>query len=202
MYCEGDATAFEALYARLAPKLLGYLRFLVGDQASAEDLLQQTFMKLHASRGAYILGADPVPWLYAIAHRTCLDEMRRRRRSRVRLELDGHSAREVEAALCGRPIDALRNDKADEEAVARMLAALKTLPDQQRLAIVLTKLHGLSGAQAAAVLGTTTGAVKQRVHRAYLTLREVLAKDDADQQGPDEEPVAPMGGRCEDAEST
>src|ERR1044071_7505160 len=84
-YCAGDVAAFHELYAALAPRILGYLTGLAGDRATAEDLLQQTFMKLHEARSAYVKGANPVPWLYTIAHRTCLDEIRRRKRARVRV---------------------------------------------------------------------------------------------------------------------
>src|SRR5215470_1319073 len=84
-YCDGDAAAFHALYSLLAPRLLGYLVSLIGERATAEDLLQQTFLKVHQARSAYVRGAEPLPWLYTIAHRTCLDEIRRRKNSRVRL---------------------------------------------------------------------------------------------------------------------
>jgi len=76
-YCEGDASAFRALYAIAAPRLLTFVRCLVRDHALAEELLQQTFLKLHQARASYVAGADPLPWLYAIAHRTCLDALRR-----------------------------------------------------------------------------------------------------------------------------
>jgi RNA polymerase sigma-70 factor (ECF subfamily) len=150
---------------------------LLRDWASAEDMLQQTFLKLHSSRSSYILGADPVPWLYAIAHRTGLDEIRRRRRSRIRLERRGEGPLEIEAALCGKAVESLAREAFGERARTRALAALDDLPDEQRTAVVLTKLHGMSSAQAAAVLGISAGAVKQRVHRAYVSLRDNLAED-------------------------
>jgi DNA-directed RNA polymerase specialized sigma24 family protein len=80
-YCEGDAAAFRALYALVAPRLLSYLRKLAKDQSLAADLLQQTFLKLHAARAAYVRGADPIPWLFSIAHHAFLDEMRKRSRT-------------------------------------------------------------------------------------------------------------------------
>ena len=79
-YCDGDAGAFRELYALLAPRLLGYLVRMARERALAEDLLQQTFLKVHRARAAYVRGADPVPWIYSIAHRTFLDEARRSRR--------------------------------------------------------------------------------------------------------------------------
>ena len=88
-YCAGESAAFHRLYALLAPRILAYLRGLIGEKATAEDLLQQTFLKVHEARSAYVRGANPIPWIYTIAHRTCLDEIRRRKRSRVRLTNDG-----------------------------------------------------------------------------------------------------------------
>src|SRR5207237_5684964 len=98
-YCDGDAAAFAQLYVKVAPRLLGYLMGLIGERAAAEDLLQHTFMKLHEARSAYVRGADPLPWLYTIAHRTFLDELRRRKRSRVKLSVDGDAPLEEQADL-------------------------------------------------------------------------------------------------------
>ena len=88
-YCDGDARAFQRLYALVAPRILAYLVGLTGERALAEDLLQQTFLKLHQSRAVYVRDANPVPWIYTIAHRTCLDELRRRKVARVKLTGDG-----------------------------------------------------------------------------------------------------------------
>src|SRR5437868_10792714 len=63
---------------------LAYLVSLIGDRALAEDLLQQTFLKVHQSRATYVRDANPVPWIYTIAHRTCLDELRKRKRAPVK----------------------------------------------------------------------------------------------------------------------
>lgn len=76
-YVDGDALAFRKLYTLVAPQLFAYVRVFVRDRALGEEILQQTFLKLHKSRTSYVSGADPLPWLYAIAHRTCLDELRR-----------------------------------------------------------------------------------------------------------------------------
>jgi RNA polymerase sigma-70 factor (ECF subfamily) len=84
-YCDGDRWAFEQIYAALAPRVLGYLMVLAKDRSTAEELLQQTFIELHGHRDVYVRGANPVPWLLSMAHRTFLDELRRRRRSRRKL---------------------------------------------------------------------------------------------------------------------
>jgi RNA polymerase sigma-70 factor (ECF subfamily) len=175
-YCRGDAAAFQQLYITLAPRILAYLTGLLGDRAAAEDMLQLTFLKVHEARGSYVLGANPIPWIYTIAHRTSLDELRKRKRSRVRLSKDGETAAEPAAHITGVAADANPDpaDKADPSAAAGALAALAKLPENQRQALILTKVHGRSIADAAMITGSTPGAIKQRAHRAYVTLRQML----------------------------
>jgi RNA polymerase sigma-70 factor (ECF subfamily) len=175
-YCRGDAAAFQRLYALTAPRLLAYLAGLLHDRAAAEDTLQLTFLKIHEARSAYLLGANPIPWMYTIAHRTALDELRKRKRSRVRVTKEGTLPAEPAADLTGVPAEAAENEaaRADPAVAAGALAALDQLPENQRLALILTKVHGRSTAEAAMIAGTTPGAIKQRAHRAYLTLRGLL----------------------------
>jgi RNA polymerase sigma-70 factor, ECF subfamily len=176
-YCRGDAAAFHRLYALLAARILAYLTGLLGDKAAAEDALQLTFLKVHEARSTYVMGANPVPWIYTIAHRTALDEIRKRKRSRVRLNKEGEGgAAEPAAHITGVAADAHPDpaDRPDPSAAAGALAALAKLPDNQRQALILTKVHGRSIADAAMITGSTPGAIKQRAHRAYVTLRQML----------------------------
>ena len=178
-YCRGDAAAFRQLYTLLAPRILAYLTGLLGDKAAAEDMLQLTFLKVHEARGSYVLGANPIPWIYTIAHRTSLDEIRKRKRSRVRLNKEGEgAAAEPAAHITGVAADAHPDpaDRPDPSAAAGALAALAKLPDNQRQALILTKVHGRSIADAAMITGSTPGAIKQRAHRAYVTLRQMLGR--------------------------
>src|SRR5262245_4400558 len=163
-YCDGDAGAFRALYAAVAPRLHGYLVRMARDRALADDLLQQTFLKVHRARGAYIRGADPLPWLYAIAHRTFLDEARKKKRAVVQVATEDQLP-EVPAGITGQTDGARDEPRVDPELARAALAALADLPDQQREAVVLTKLDGKSVAEAADIAGTTPGAMKVRAHR-------------------------------------
>jgi RNA polymerase sigma-70 factor (ECF subfamily) len=173
-YCDGDVAAFQKLYASVAPRMLGYLIGLVGDRAAAEDLLQQTFLKVHEARDVYVRGADPVPWLYTIAHRTCLDELRRRKRARVQLTEDGKAPELMVADLAGSPEGAAASEADGLSKVT--LAALEQLPQNQREALLLTKVQGRTHQEAAAITGTTPGAIKLRAHRAYVALRKILGE--------------------------
>ncbi len=171
-YQDGDANAFRELYALVAPRLLGYLTKMTRDKALADDLLQQTFLKIHRARGAYVRGADPVPWIYSIAHRTFIDETRKRKRAVVRVA--DEDVPEVSAGLDGATADRRDEPRVDPDLARAALDALAELPEAQREAVVLTKLDGKSVAEAAEIAGTTVGAMKVRAHRGYEALRKLL----------------------------
>ena len=82
-YVDGEAEAFEFLYRRVSPNLMGYLLRLTRNRERAEDLLQITFSKIHRARGSFLKGAPVLPWILAIARRSFLDE---RRSAHVRTE--------------------------------------------------------------------------------------------------------------------
>jgi len=172
-YQDGDASAFRELYALVAPRLLGYLLKMARSRALADDLLQQTFLKIHRARAAYVRGADPMPWIYSIAHRTFIDEARKKKRAIVHVG-DGETIPEVVAGLDGETVDRRDEGRGDPELAKAALDALAQLPDAQREAVVLTKLDGKSVAEAAAIAGTTVGAMKVRAHRGYEALRKLL----------------------------
>jgi len=174
-YSDGDAGAFRELYVLVAPRLLGYLLKMARERALADDLLQQTFLKVHRARGAYVRGADPLPWIYSIAHRTFIDQARKHKRAVVRVG-DAEELPEVAAAITGESDDRRDDDRADPELVSATLDALAELPAQQREAVVLTKLDGKTVAEAAEIAGTTIGAMKVRAHRGYEALRKLLGK--------------------------
>lgn len=176
-YCDGDAGAFRELYALVAPRLFGYLLKMARERALADDLLQQTFLKVHRARPAYVRGADPLPWIYAIAHRTFIDETRKHKRAVVRVG-EAEELPEVRAGITGESEDRRDEGRGDPELVTAALAALAQLPVQQREAVILTKLDGKTVAEAAEIAGTTVGAMKVRAHRGYEALRKSLGTPD------------------------
>ena len=178
-YVAGDAHAFRQLYRHVAPRLLGYLARMAKDRALAEDLLQLTFLKAHRARKAYVRGADPMPWLYAIARHAFLDEVRKRKRAKVELSRSESGPPEPRAHVTGQPEDVAADAEPshDPELAQAALAALQSLPPSQREAIILTKLDGKSIAEAAAITGTTPGAMKVRAHRGYVALRKALGAE-------------------------
>jgi RNA polymerase sigma-70 factor (ECF subfamily) len=169
-YAAGDDAGFAELYDGLAPRLYGYLLRQTGEHARSEDLVQQTFMKIHRARGTFIAGAAVLPWAFAIARRLLIDSARRR--GREVLAPDAEDADRADARLDpDPPADELLEA---EQLAKRIRAELERLPEAQRTAFQLLKEEGLSVAEAAQVLGTTVSAVKLRAHRAYVALRAVL----------------------------
>ena len=163
-YVEGDAAAFEELYREVSPRLFALLLRMTRDRASAEDLLQTVFTKVHRARGAYLQGAPVMPWLVAIARHAFYDQDRRRKTRREHLSDDGSVPEHAGGAL-GDQVEAA--DLVDN--------ALGALPPKLRDAVLLTKLEGMSVAEAADVLGTTSAAIKLRVHRARKIIHDLAA---------------------------
>ncbi|MBX3226788.1 MAG: RNA polymerase sigma factor [Labilithrix sp.] len=170
-YARGDDAAFGEVYDKLAPRLLGYLLRHTRDRARAEDVVQQTMLRIHRARGRFLPGAEVMPWAFAIARRLLVDSHRRGGREVLAPSNDDDGADLLVALDAG----------ADEIAIAKetakkIAAELQRLPENQRVAFELIKQEGMSVAEAAQVLGTTVAAVKLRAHRAYEALREVLQR--------------------------
>lgn len=163
LYVAGQHEAFDALYTQLTPRLFGYLMQLTRSRSRAEDLLQVTFTKIHRARDSYLPGAPVLPWALAIARRSFYDEVRARRVRPEDLSAEGVLPEQV-----------VQHEETANELAANLDAALSSLPDAYREAIQLTRLSGLSMAEAASVSGTTVTAMKLRVHRGYKALREFL----------------------------
>jgi RNA polymerase sigma-70 factor (ECF subfamily) len=176
-YAQGEQAAFAILYQGLEQKLRAFLTRLTGTPVVADDLLQETFMRIHRARGSFNAGAAVVPWAYAIARNAWLDYVRA---AKVR----GFGAR-AKANDEDSPTfaDAPTGPDADSEqvAIARETAALvesvlRRLAPAQREAFVLLRYEGMSVEEAAAVLGSTPTAVKLRAFRAYEALRAALGE--------------------------
>lgn len=164
-YVGGSADAFGELYRRISPNLMGYLLRLTRSRERAEDLLQITFSKIHRARESYLKGAPVLPWALAIARRSFLDERRAAKSRTEDLSADGTLPEPPPTP------EGVSNDVSD--AIER---ALDHLPEAYREAIQLTKISGLSIAEAASVLGASETAVKLRVHRGYNQLRRELER--------------------------
>ncbi|HSJ53231.1 MAG TPA: RNA polymerase sigma factor, partial [Anaerolineae bacterium] len=153
----GDRQALATLYARHAAPLLAYLAHLVGDGATAEDLVQELFLVVWRDAGRFRGSASVRAWLFGIAHNLGLMALRSERRQRR--AWPGEDALDGRAAPDPGPADlvALAVDR------QRLAAALAALPAAQRAVVELTFGHGLARAETAQVLGCPVGTVKSRL---------------------------------------
>jgi len=168
-YCAGDAEAFVDVYVQVAPRLRAHFMRTVCDRSLVEDLLQDTFLRLHETRGRFAPGAPIAPWIFTIAHRLLLDHLRR-----AKIE-----ASVLSTGLAQRSEDGGQTRSAEELLHAKRLTArlgqeISLLPVSQREAFELVRRQGLTIAETSCALGVSAVAVRLRVHRAGRTLKHRL----------------------------
>lgn len=162
----GDEAAYRVCLARIGARLRGYLKRRMLDQPDeVEDLVQETLLALHLQRGTYDPALPLSAWVVAIARHKLVDSWRRRgRRELLHDELD---------AVDERLLVAEPDDGGARRDLGRLL---EELPQAQRLAIVLTKLEGLSVAEAAGRTGASEAAIKVQVHRGLKRLAALVRR--------------------------
>jgi RNA polymerase sigma-70 factor (ECF subfamily) len=166
-FCDGDVRAFDALFQRWSAPLLRYLERMVRDAGTAEELVQEAFFRVHRARERYAPEARFSTWLYRIATRLALNELRRPRRRQAHRSVDDPDGAEL--AACGPAVDEVVDARRRGVRVEEELAAL---PERQRAALWLTAVEGLSYAEVADALSVSVPAVKSLVHRARSALGE------------------------------
>ena len=170
-YADGDDSAFTDVHAALSARLQAFLLRLTRSPTLADDLVQETFLRIHRARGSFADGARLVPWSYAIARNVYIDHTRSPSTQRERVASGDEAP--------GADLPTGRDADGEELTIARDLAraverTLATLPANQREAFVLLRYEGMSVADAAEVLGVTEGAIKLRAFHAYEALRAAL----------------------------
>jgi RNA polymerase sigma-70 factor, ECF subfamily len=159
----GDASAYRTLVARHAANLQRFSKRLLRDDAEAEDVVQETFLRLWQRAAEYRPAARVGTWLHSIAHHLAVDRLRATRR------LDTLSDEDESAVSARQPL--LLDEKRRAEALE---AALAALPGRQGAAVTLVHLHGLSGAEAAEVLGIGPEALESLLARGRRALKTFL----------------------------
>jgi RNA polymerase sigma-70 factor (ECF subfamily) len=165
-YRQGDAGAFERLYARHKGPLYRFVLRSVRERGLAEELYQEIWMRVIEARGRYTVRAKFTTWLYTIAHNRLTDHWRRRG-----LQLVALAEHDAPAS----PADEPARRAEARESLARLAAALGALPAAQREAFLLHEEAGMSVAEIAAATGAGEEAAKSRLRYALAKLREALA---------------------------
>jgi RNA polymerase sigma-70 factor (ECF subfamily) len=175
-YAAGDLAAFRRLFELLAPRVHGFFLRSFSDPCVADDLTQNTFLKLHRARASYRPDLPLKPWVFTIAASVRRDELRRLYRLPPHVgEAEIEHAETALGPLSREPETLPKSDEIRD--------AIERLPESQRVVLHLHTYEELTFQEIAAVLGTSPGAVRVRASRAYERLREELRSHTSNSEG-------------------
>jgi RNA polymerase sigma-70 factor (ECF subfamily) len=172
---KGDVEAFQQLFQKYSPAVANFAFQFVGTRARAEEITQEVFLQVYRWQKRYEPKAKFSTWLFKIANNHCLNEVRKGE-YRVTLEAlepadpEDERPRDLPDTNPGTGEETL----AAKEAAGRIQAILRRIPMNQRTALLLSRLEGLSYQEVAEVLGSTEKAVKSLVFRATQSLKDGL----------------------------
>lgn len=187
----GDETALSDLYRRWAGPLLRFLERMVRERSIAEELMQETFLRVHGARDRYSPDARFSTWLFRIARNLALNELGRSRNRLPHLRAEGvgdgggdrsRSDDDGRAGSAHRGLTLVAPGPGAERLVdarrehARLEVELAALPERQRSALWLAAVEGHSYDEIAVILETTAQSVKALVHRARARLADRMAE--------------------------
>ncbi len=173
---KGNKASFEALMHKYFPRLINFIYRYVGDREAAEDLAQETFIRVYKSGSRYRPQSKFQTWIFTIARNLSLNELRRKKYKTVSLDDsfssdDGELRRQVEDPRSTAPDeDILRREKA-----SAVKAAIDDLPENQRVAVLLRRYEQFSYEEISQTMGVSVKAVKSLLSRAKEGLRVNLA---------------------------
>ncbi len=175
---KGREGALEQLYERHYHAILMFILRLVQNRDLAEDLAQETFLRIYNNRCSWEPRSKFTSWLYRIARNLCIDEKRRYWNRLVHMDSQFNDYRESNPSSFLENVEDQNGDarnafssKIDEETIKK---AINQLSEEQREVIILNKYQGLSYIEIAEILGATPESIKQRAYRAHLKLRQIL----------------------------
>jgi RNA polymerase sigma-70 factor, ECF subfamily len=172
----GDDASFDFLLQKYRSPLVNFLHRMVRDTATAEDLAQEVFLRVYRARKQYTPSAKFTTWLFRIATNVALNSVRDNRRQKLEMSLDAplndedSAPRELPAREMRIDEHLLERDRADF-----IRRAIGSLPEKQRVAVLLHKYEEMDYVEIARILDCTEGALKSLLFRAYENLRVQLA---------------------------
>jgi RNA polymerase sigma-70 factor (ECF subfamily) len=166
---EGDNLAFKELFVLYKDKVLQICYRFILNQEDAEEVMQDVFLEVHRSISSFRGDASFSTWLYRIATTKSLDELKRQnRKKRIHLIKKSLGLDTLFNTASENPTpDSILETK---ESIKKIKQALDSLPEQQRIAITLSKIDGASNAMVAEIMGITTFAADSLIYRAKKNL--------------------------------
>lgn len=172
---KGDDEAFRLLFERHHRLAYSVIYRHIGVQSAAEDLVQEAFLRVYRNAAKWEPSAKFSTWLYTVVSNLCLNYKRDKARDKLRLvsgDEDGGNPLEQLAASAETDFEAM--DAAERSRIIQ--SAISELPDNQRMALILSRYEDKSYEEVAEIMETTVAAVKSLTSRARETLREKLAR--------------------------
>lgn len=199
----GDDDAFGELVQPYEAKVYNLAFRMCGNREDACDLAQEAFLKAFRALGHFKGESSFSTWLYRVVSNTCLDQFRRQKRAGATTSLDGPI--ETEAGSLQRefadPAYEPEEMAVRSETAAEIQAAIRSLPPDHRLAILLRDVEGLSYGEVALAMSCNLGTVKSRISRARAALRNRLVAQELSPQagvysvGPSRPAASPRAAR-------
>lgn len=178
-YRDGDAAAFDTLYRRYERPLFDFISRMAPNAADSESLFQETFLRLVKARERYRATAQFRTWLFQIAVNLCRDRARRmKHRGHISLDapvFSGGAGRGSVRDLVADPSSAVGASVETRELEAAVRGAVGSLPDDERLVVVLREYQDLEYSDIAGIMDRPVGTLKSIHHRACGRLRNTLA---------------------------
>lgn len=173
----GDRAEFARFVEENSPIIYRLALRMLGNEQDAEDVLQETFIKAFQHIQSFDGRAKVSTWLYRIATNEALMHLRKRKPEALSVEQPGSSDEDdlQEPLQITDWSQVPEEELLSGETLVYLQEAIEQLPDTLRLTFVLRELEGLSTQETAQVLGIREGAVKTRLSRARLQLREILS---------------------------
>ncbi|HZS18786.1 MAG TPA: sigma-70 family RNA polymerase sigma factor [Candidatus Udaeobacter sp.] len=173
----GDQNALEELIRKYQEPLFRFIYRYAGDEQTARDLLQETFVRLYFNARKFKPRAKFSTWLYTIAANLCRDYARSSQQQKARMTISVETFDQDETRIsdtAALPSEAL----ASAERLAAVQAAISELPHKLKTALILFSLENRSQAECAELLGVSAKTVETRVYRARRILGKKLASDE------------------------
>src|SRR4051812_10313608 len=170
----GDDAAFDHLVEKFRRPIIAFMYRMAHNQGVAEELAQETFLRVYRSRQTYAAEAKFSTWLYRIATNLAVNHARDSRNEKSAVSLDEPDTETGQTLDVADATPSIEQDMVRRERLAAIRKHVEELPERQRIAVLMHKYQDLDYREIARVLKLSESATKSLLFRAYETLREKL----------------------------
>lgn len=172
---KGDKLAFDKLIGKYHKPVINIIYRMIQDAHEADDLAQEVFIRVYNSAKSYKPEAKFFTWIYKITRNVCLNELRRRKKKFISLDEEVFTEDdELKREIADTQIDSPYQDAYKTELQEVVKEAIESLPENQRMAVILRRYEDLSYEDIAKTMDCSVSAVKSLLNRAKESLKDKL----------------------------